>query len=138
MARSPKIIMGEIKTMIDEIAKADNEIDYVAILDFALETPGADVVKTHSHYTNPKRPVDSKRVIQIISLERENFQLVPYNNDKMVDGTDTILRFCPTGVNNYVIMFLCYEHGEIDTFRAAAHKWREKIIERLQEFENSV
>jgi hypothetical protein len=134
--KTAKTITAEFKAMLNSITSADNEIDYVAVLDFGTQD-GPDVFKVSST-PNPQRQIPPDKLIQTISVERDSYRVNPLAEDKIVVAKTALYRFCPTGLGDKVIMFACYEKGDLDTFRAAAHKHRQGIIDKLQEWEKAL
>lgn len=134
---SAKGIMIDLKAQLNSIVAADNEIDYAAILNFGQNVDGADVIIAASN-VNPKRPVDQERLIKTIAVERDSYHINPLDQDKLVIAKTGLFRLCPVGIGDKIIMFACYERGDTDTFRAAAHKYRQTLVDKVRDWDEAL
>ena len=127
--------MQELHELMDKIVKEGNEVDYIAVLDFADNVSGVDVERASSKYRDPDRALDFANIKQTIALERKSYRVNPYDEDKLLNGRAHLYRFTPTKVEELVLMFACYNHGDVDTFRAECHRHIPSLIAKLSELQ---
>lgn len=132
-----KETMSELHDLMNKIVHENNEVDYVAVLDFAEGVQGVDVVRASSKYRNPNRPLDEANLRDTTALELKSYRVNPYDEDKFLNARSHLYRFCPTHVEQLVLMFVCYNHGDTDTFRAECHRYREQLVKKLRELQDS-
>lgn len=133
MKRHTNVIMQELHALMDLIVGEGKEVDYVAILNFADNLPDIDVILADRKTQNPKRTMNKPNLLKTIGLERESYKVNPYDDDKMLNAREHLYRFCPTGIEHLVLMFACFNHGDVDTFRFTAHSFRQQLVDKLKE-----
>jgi len=137
MPKSLKQVMGELHDLMDQIVQEGNEVDYVAILDFADNVQGVDIIRATSRYRNPARKLDEANLRETIAIERKSYRVNPYDEDKFINARTHLYRFSPTRVEELVVMFACATHGDTDTFRAECHRHRQGLIDKLRELDEA-
>ncbi len=123
-----KEAMEHLQTQMNSIVENTAELDYVAVLNFGANVSDIDVIVVDSKFRDPKRLLNQGNLLKTIGLERESYKVNPYDQDKMLNARDHLYRFTPVGLGEHVIIFACYNHGDVNTFREEAYNHREALI----------
>lgn len=135
--KSPKKLFEELVQLMNEIAEEDNEVDYVAVLDFAEDVQDIEVIRADSTFRSDRRLIDYDHIQVSIQKERESFLWDEYSKDKLVSGTKALYKWCPVGIDKLVVLFVCGSKGLERLFVQTVRKNKPRIEAKLREMEES-
>lgn len=133
MVKSTKTIVREIIDSMDQIVGEDNDIDFVALLDFDEKTSRGDVVRISSRLTKSGREVDKEELTEIALLKRRYFKLRPFDDDQIDPSPKGHLRFWRVGIDDIVVVFASAPGGDLEVIRESVRKWKPKLKTQLEE-----